>query len=223
MTHTRKPTFPHNGWIGALILGAIILSGCATAAYSIQEQFGIEKRDILVDRVEAAAESQSETQEEFADALEAFRAVVSVDGGELEETYDDLKRAYERADDQAGEARSRVKAVKRVARDLFAEWEAELDQYSDASLRRASERQLRDTQSRYESLAGKMDAALASMDPVLSVFKDRVLYLKHNLNARSIAAIDGETAALEEDVARLIAEMEQSIAAADSFIQAMRG
>lgn len=136
---------------------------------------------------------------------------------------DGLKRAYERADDQAGVARSRVKSVKSVARDLFAEWEEELGQYSDASLRRASERQLRETQTSYETLADKMDAALASMDPVLSVFNDRVLYLKHNLNARSIAAIDGETDALEEDVARLITEMEQSIEAADSFIQAMRG
>lgn len=74
-------------WLSTLFLGAVIMTGCATAAYSIQERFGIEKRDILVDRVEAAAESQSATQEEFADALEAFRAVVSVDGGELEKTY----------------------------------------------------------------------------------------------------------------------------------------
>lgn len=63
-----------------------------------------------------------------------------------------------------------------------------------------------------------MDAATASMDPLLDVFRDRVLYLKHNLNARSIAAIDGETAALETDVARLIAEMEGSISAAHTFI-----
>ena len=50
---------------------------------------------------------------------------------------------------------------------------------------------------------------------------DRVLYLKHNLNARSIAALDGETVSLEADVARLIEEMEASIAAADAFIQTM--
>lgn len=201
----------------------VMLSSCATAAYDIQERFGIEKRDILVERVIKAADAQGEAKEEFVDALTAFRAVVTVDAGELEDAYDDMSSAYERAENRADKARSRVSSVKRVARDLFKEWESELGQYSDAGLRRASERQLRSTERRYEVMVDKMDDALASMDPVLSVFRDRVLYLKHNLNARAIAAIGSETAELESDVARLIADMEQSISASDAFINEMKG
>lgn len=211
------------GLFSAFIIIAPALAGCTTAAYNIQERFGIEKRDILVSRVEDVAKSQTEAKEEFADALKAFRAVVAVDAGELEDVYDDLSRAYDRAERQAEDVRSRVSSVERVSRDLFREWEGELSQYSDAGLRRASERQLRDTEARYATLRGKMDDATDSMDPVLSVFKDRVLYLKHNLNARAIAALGTETSDLEDDVARLIAEMEQSIAAADAFIQEMNG
>jgi len=207
----------------ALMLGSMVVSGCATAAYNIQEKFGIEKRDILVDRVVEVSKSQTEAKEEFANALEAFRAVVTVEAGELEDVYDDLNRAHKRAEADADAVRARVKSVKRVSRDLFKEWESELDQYSDAGLRRASESQLRDTQARYDVLVDKMDAATASMDPVLTVFNDRVLYLKHNLNARAIAALGSETTDLETDVARLIAEMERSIAAADAFISDMNG
>ncbi|MGB3456076.1 MAG: DUF2959 family protein [Litorimonas sp.] len=216
---------PHRLFLPLALLATapVALSGCATAAYEIQERFGIEKRDILVDRVGDVAKEQGEAKEEFEDALEAFRAVVSVEAGELERTYDDLSAAYDRADGQAEQVRDRVRSVKRVARDLFAEWESELDEYADAGLRRSSERQLRDTQARYEQLSDKMDAATASMDPVLRVFNDRVLFLKHNLNARAIAALDAETADLEDDVARLIAEMEQSISAADDFIREMGG
>ena len=206
-----------------MMLAPMFLSGCATASYNIQERFGIEKRDILVGRVESVAESQTEAKEEFVDALEAFRAVVSVDGGELENVYDDLNRAHKRAENKADDVRARVKSVKRVSNDLFREWEGELNQYSDAGLRRASERQLRETQARYDVLVDKMDEATESMDPVLTVFNDRVLYLKHNLNARAIAALNTETATLEGDVARLIADMEQSIAAADAFIAEMNG
>lgn len=223
MTFTNRPIWQIATILGALAVTPVLATGCATAAYSIQERFGIEKRDILVDRVEGVSKSQNEAKEEFEDALEAFRAVVSVDGGALESTYDSLKRAHDRAESQADEVRSRVASVKRVSRDLFREWEAELNEYSDDGLRRSSERQLRDTRQRYDQLSDKMDAATASMDPVLSVFSDRVLYLKHNLNARSIAALSAETADLEADVTRLIADMEQSISAADAFIQAMRG
>lgn len=206
----------------AVLTAPMFGSGCATASYEIQERFGIEKRDILVSRVEDVAKSQGEAQEEFEDALEAFRAVVAVDGGELERVYDDLKRAHKSAENQANDVRTRVASVKRVSRDLFREWEGELSSYSDQSLRRASERQLRKTERKYDELATKMDAASESMDPVLTVFNDRVLFLKHNLNARAIAALDAETADLEDDVARLIAEMQRSIAAADAFISEMR-
>ena len=223
MTRRNTPLTPLIKFIGLFLIAPLILASCASAAYNIQERFGIEKRDILVDRVESAAESQAEAKEEFVDALTAFRAVVAVNGGELEDTYDDMSRAYDRAESQADDARNRVGAVKRVASDLFEEWEEELGQYSDTSLRRNSERQLRDTQQRYEVMVSKMDAAIASMNPVLTVFNDRVLYLKHNLNARAIAALGTETAELETDVARLIADMEQSIAAADAFISEMKG
>jgi PAS domain-containing protein len=223
MTISRSARRSFATLAGALLLAPTLLTGCSTIAYEAQERLlGLEKRDILVDRVEDAAKAQNEAKEEFADALEAFRAVVDVDGGELEATYDRLSRAFDRAEGQADDARNRVASVKRVARDLFREWEGELGDYQDAGLRRSSERQLRETQARYDELAEKMDDATASMDPVLRVFSDRVLFLKHNLNARSIAALDGETAELEADVARLIAEMEQSISAADDFIQTMR-
>ena len=223
MKTSRRSLLHFAGLMSLSVFAPASLTGCATAAYNIQERFGIEKRDILVDRVLDVATSQTEAKEEFADALEAFRAVVAVDGGELEDTYDNLKKAYDRADGQAGEVRSRVSSVKRVARDLFNEWEKELGDYSDAGLRRTSERQLRDTEQKYEQLTEKMDAATDSMDPVLSVFSDRVLFLKHNLNARAIASLGSETATIEGDVARLIAEMERSISAADSFIQDMKG
>lgn len=212
-------------FISAVLLfgPAMTMTGCATAAYEIKEKFGVEKRDTLVSRVAGVATSQADTKEEFEDALQAFRAVVDVNAGGLEAAYDNMNKAYKKAESQADETRARVKSVKRVARDLFKEWEGELSQYQSADLRRTSENQLKDTQQRYAVLAERMDAATASMDPVLSVFKDRVLYLKHNLNARAIAALNTEASTLETDVARLIAEMERSIAAADAFISDMQG
>ncbi len=102
--------------------------------------------------------------------MEAFWAIVAVDSGELEATYDRLSRVYKRAEDQANETWSRGTSVKWVSRDLFNEWESELSDYSDAGLRRASERQLRETRQRYDVLADTMDAATTSMDPVLTAF-----------------------------------------------------
>jgi hypothetical protein len=212
--------------IRAAFLGAALstatLGGCASAYYGAMESIGVEKRDLLVDRVMDVATAQTEAKQEFASALDAFRALVDIEGGDLEKTYDRLSDAKDRADNDAKAVRSRIKDMKGVSRDLFVEWQKELNEYSDPGLRRASEAQLEATRDRYATLVEKMDAAADSMDPVLTVFNDRVLFLKHNLNARAIAALGGETAELEADVAALIEDMENSIAEADAFIAEMK-
>jgi hypothetical protein len=65
----------------------------------------------------------------------------------------------------------------------------------------------------------RMDAAAASMDPVLTKFKNRVLFIKHNLNAQAIASLKGTELELGNEIENLIKQMEASIAEADQFIQ----
>ncbi len=203
-------------------LAASGLVACSSAYYKTMEGFGVEKRDILVDRVEEARDAQDDASEQFADALEQFRSVVNFDGGDLEEVYDRLNSEYERSRAEAGEVSSRIDAVESVAEDLFDEWEEELDQYSRADLRRNSESLLRDTRRRYGQMMKAMRRAEGSMDPVLEAFEDQVLALKHNLNARAIGALRNELDSIERDTARLISEMQKAIAEADSFIQSMQ-
>jgi len=205
----------------SLVALAMSLGGCSTAYYKTMEMFGSHKRDILVDRVEEARDSQNEAKEQFQSALERFTAVTGFKGGSLEEKYNELREAFEASEASARAVHDRVEAVDDVAQALFKEWEKELDQYTNASLRASSEQQLRDTKSRYAQLIAAMRRAESRMTPVLNAFRDQVLYLKHNLNARAIASLQTEVNAIESEVAHLVAEMEKSIAEADAFIQQM--
>ena len=196
--------------------------GCQSAYYGVMEKFGVHKRDILVDRVEEARDAQQDAKETFASALEEFQSVVEVDGGELDATYKRLSKELDKSESRAEKVRDRVDSVERVSKALFEEWKKELDDYSNAELREASERQLEDTRASYEQLIGAMKRAESKMDPVLSAFSDQVLFLKHNLNAQAIASLKGELGALEGEIENLIREMEASIAEADAFIASMQ-
>jgi Protein of unknown function (DUF2959) len=115
----------------------------------------------------------------------------------------------------------RIAAVENVAEALFKEWEVELAQYTNETLRRASARQLAQTRQRYTPLLRTMKRAEATMTPVLAAFRDQVLFLKHNLNARAIAAIRQEGVAVETEITGLIRAMESAIAEADAFIKTL--
>ena len=199
----------------------LVVGACSTAYYKTMEGLGIEKRDILIDRVEDARDAQDDASEQFASALDQFRATVNFDGGDLEEVYDRLNAEYEKSAAEAEEVSDRINAVESVAEDLFREWEEELDQYSRADLRRNSASLLNDTRKRYKQLMSSMRRAEQSMEPVLVAFKDQVLVLKHNLNARAIGALRNELASIEKDTANLIRQMQKAIAEANSFIDSM--
>lgn len=202
-------------------LMAVALAACTGVYYRALETVGIEKRDILVNRVENARDAQMDAKDQFTSALEQFRAIVDIDGGDLEERYDDVRTAYERSERRASAVTDRVDSVERVAEDLFAEWEDELGEYTDQDLRRQSERLLRDTRGRYDQVIAAMRRAEQSMHPVLALFQDQVLVLRHNLNARAIGALENELNEIERATAELIVEMERAIAEASEFIEAM--
>lgn len=202
---------------------ALSISGCASTYYATMENFGFAKREILVDRVKEARKEQAETQQVFASALDEFRSLVAIEGGQLEKQYDRMNASYEGAKRQAGEVRARIKAVDDVGQRLFREWNSELDQYESADLRRRSAEQLARTRADYEKLLAAMNRAAGKMDPVLELYQDQVLFLKHNLNARAISSLELEKTKIEQRVETLIAEMNAAIAEADTFIKSMDG
>jgi hypothetical protein len=206
-----------------LILAAVSmpLSGCQSAYYKTMEKIGYHKRDILVDRVKDARDSQEDAKEQFESALDQFSKVLNFKGGSLEEKYKKLNSEYERSEKKAEDVRGRIGSVENVAEALFVEWEEELSQYSSSTLRSNSQQKLRQTKKKYKQLINAMKRAEKKIAPVLSAFRDQVLFLKHNLNAQAIASLQSELVSVESDVAVLIREMEASISEADEFIKSM--
>ena len=201
---------------------ALLLAGCSSAYYGAMEKLGVPKREILVDRVGAARGAQQEAKQQFASALEQFLAVTRVPPSELKAAHDRLDGELKRSEARAKEVRDRIAAIDDVAQALFSEWAGELPLYTNPALRERSERQLDATRRRYAELMRVMRAAADRMDPVLATFRDQVLFLKHNLNAQAVAALGDTSRGLQQDISRLIAEMERSIREADAFVSSLR-
>lgn len=211
----------HTRIITLSLLAGLVCS-CSSIYYSAYETFGVHKRDLLKKRVAAARDDQEEAQQEFKDALTRLKEITRFDGGELESAYNSLKRDYDSCVSSADSVRQRIRDVETVAQDLFKEWEKEIGEINTPAMRDASRQQLSATRDRYNELHRALTNAEQSMTPVLSQFKDYVLYLKHNLNAQAIASLKGETTSIQNDINKLIEQMNNSIARADEFIKTMK-
>lgn len=204
-----------------LILALLLSSACSSMYYSTLESMGIPKRELMVHRVEKARDTQEETKEQFQTALQQFTAVTNFKGGDLESVYNKLNSEYEASVDKAEEVNKRISDIEDVSEALFSEWEQEITQYSSATLKRSSQQKLSKTRAHYQQLIAAMKQAESKIAPVLTVFKDQVMFLKHNLNAQAITSLKGELQTVQSDVSSLIAAMESSINEANAFIKTM--
>lgn len=177
-----------------------------------------EPRELLVDRVEDARDSQRAAAEQFRDALTEFKSVVDMPESDLERNYNKLNAAHKRSQSAADDIGKRIDRVVEASNRLLEEWRAELTEYNDPELRRLAEIQFDQTRDHSTRLIASLRQIKDRMQPVLASFQDQVLYLKHNLNLSAIAALEGEATIIESDVDLLIADMNRAIEEADAFI-----
>lgn len=208
--------------LNCLVLMMLGLAGCQSAYYRAMEKVGYHKRDILVSRVNDARDEQQRTAKQIRSTLENFRTVVNFSGRDLERQYNLLQLDLERSEKRALAVRERITAVQQVADALFVEWEEELGHYSNPALASSSREQWRETRVRYERYLAAMLRAESKLEPVLRPFRDQVLFLKHNLNARAVASLQAEVVAVQGNVEILIREMEHSMREADQFLQGLQ-
>jgi hypothetical protein len=206
------------GFTGLLIC-IISMCGCRSAYYSAWEKLGKHKRDLLQSKVADVRDEQKATTQELKDAMTRLKELTGFEGGQLEKTYKRLQGDYDSAASSAESLRERIREMDQIARDLFREWETELKTISSPELRDADRRQLDQTRRRYEELHTTTKRAESTMEPVLTKFRDYVLYLKHNLNAQAIGALQGESAKIQIDISKLIDQMNAAIREADEFLK----
>jgi len=190
--------------------------------YGTMEKLGVHKRDIMVDRVKAARDTQNEAKQQFLTAMEQFKSVVNFQGGDLEREYNKLNATLQKSESKAADVRDRIRAVEDVSEALFSEWRSEIKQYNSETLRRSSQQKYDIARKKYTDLINAMKRAEARLEPALVPLRDHVLFMKHNLNARAIAGLSQELISVQTNVDRLVRDMETAIAQADAFIASLQ-
>jgi len=221
MAEHNKST-PNDSWKTPLdIVKRFLSKQIKTAYFNARESIGEHKRAIVVQQVEQTCASLKETRDEFQDALSQLKTLVSICDTSLDHRYNLLNRQYQFCRTKSEIVSNKIRAIEAVSEALFLEWENELNEYSNRALRNSSKQQLKVARQNYARLIKAMQSAEKKIQPVLAAFRDQVLFLKHNLNARAIAALQHEFIEIGIDISQLIQAMERTIAEADQFVSVL--
>ena len=123
-----------------LIIFSFIPLGCQSAYYSVWEKLGKEKRHLLREKVSEVQTQQDKASEEFKDVLTRIKELYGFQGGELETFYNRFRDDYDACENRAESIEKRIDQVEIIAKDLFQEWGAEIDQITDRNLKSKSKK-----------------------------------------------------------------------------------
>jgi len=202
----------------------MLLGACQTVQSALRTTLGSSSsntRALLVSRVQDARKTQVGAKAQFEATYDLFKQLTEYRTGELEDLYDGFRDEIDSCEDYLEEVGTRISGIENVSVQLFTKWGEELQEITDPALRELSQERLEETVSRYESLVDSLRSTQDKMTPIVTAFSDHVLFLKHDLNAQAIAALNDSVKRVEKDISSLFGVMQSSIKKADAFVASM--
>ena len=206
-------------WLIGMII--VFLGGCQTVREGA-ESSAQPKRNPLIGEVRNVRVAQQQTKDQFLMTLASFGALIDQTGGEVRNGYEAFSDELQKSESMAAALRERIGHLEEKGRLYFEPRESSLYGFTDRGSDQTGDAKSNATHQRYQDLLRAMKQAEQDIDPVLTVFRDQLVFAKYNLNAEAIARLQDELAAVEADTATLVGKLDSAIAEADTFIGAMR-
>lgn len=187
----------------ASALGALLLGSCQSMYYSTMSRFGVDKRDILVERTEKAGESMAQLAASIQTMASAYRETINAQGAGLPELHEGFTNSYGNAEDATEDFHESIEDMQSVADALFEHWKDETEEIMDSQLRRESLDNFGMVQASYTKLVRTMRNVETALEPLMTRFHDHVVFLRLNLHRLALASLQENQDALFAEVTGL--------------------
>lgn len=190
-------------WTLALAGGALALPSCGM--FSTQNK-GLAQVDDLVGCIERVYVDSELARDKSAAAMVALRDLTAPDfHGDAVLGHAQLVEAIDGAEKQAKDLRFSVDRMKRAAGPVFSRWARDIEAMQTPELKQRSQARFDETKQRYQAIVGSADPTLVAYDAFNRSLRDHALFLGHDFNAGSVAALADDVRKLQNDGGTLVA------------------
>ncbi len=200
-----------------LVLTFLVLSSCRSTYYKAWEYLGHEKRDLLISKLSTTKKSQAHTKKQVRDILTEIKNRYGTKESEVDKFYQRLKNDYNSFHDQTIKIKKEANDIRTIANDLFEEWHREAQSFQNKNYKKQSLYKLKKTKESFNKLSKKLEQSENQLEGVDRTLKDQVLFIKHNLNTRSLIVFSNEISKIELEIQTLIQKMNFSLEETQNF------
>ncbi|MHC4972255.1 MAG: DUF2959 family protein [Planctomycetota bacterium] len=171
--------------VSVLVLGAIVLAGCASGATSGQKNV-----DNLTKAINKLGDSIRKGKAELDAMLTAYDQVINNEDGDLLTPFKAFHSGIEKVEKARADIQKKGTDAELAADAFFAEWELTLQKFQSEDMKKRSKDRLDKTRARFAEIDKAADEASAAYQPLMATLKDHDLYLSSDLNAESVKSLE---------------------------------
>ena len=212
-TRSLRSSFP-------LLAALLVTSACAGFSLGIKQKDGLGQVDELLAHVERVHVESAVAKDRAQGAFEALRHMVAPEfKGDPASAHAELVAAIEHSEAQADALRSSVKPLRKTAESVFERWTADLESFGNLVVRQRSQERLEETRRRYDAVLAASIAAQLAYDAFNGDLSDHALFLEHDFNAASVAAVTQELEGLRTRAKELTRRLDACAGACQAYVE----
>lgn len=170
--------------VSVLVLGAIVLAGCASGATTGQKNV-----DNLTKAINKLGDSIRSGKAELEAMLTAYQQVINNEDGDLLTPFKTFHSGLEKVEKARADIQKKGTDAELAADAFFAEWQNTLQKFQSEDMRKRSQERLDTTKARFAEIDKASDEAAAAYQPLMATLKDHDLYLSNDLNAEAVKTL----------------------------------
>jgi DNA repair exonuclease SbcCD ATPase subunit len=209
--------YPLVSWCLVLVCAS---GASATSALAADDQ-GHERIEEFLKRVEKTTEAVAKAQESLEETLVDYTKMLSAETHNRRKLYDNAWKGIERTEERSKELGDRLREMYQESGVLFKGWKKSLQEIREEKLRARSDKRLTAASERHDKLHGRGLDARSELDSVVSVLRDHMLYLEHDLNDSSVKSLAPEAAELAGRAKKCVAGLQDYSKSAVEFAKSL--
>ncbi len=201
--------------LGTLLVGAGLAAGCKSAGSAEQQES--RKLSTTIQEYHGLA---STAIEDLETTLVAHDELVNAPAGNMVEPYERFAAGVRKCVKNKEQMSKTSTVMAAQAQVRFANWDAQIANFTNANMAERSRTQLDATRARYDAVTEAGRAVMTAYGPLLALLEDHALYMSAALNPSATAVLKEDEDELNEMKADLSESIDNLVAAAEEFVQA---
>lgn len=195
----------------------LLTTACAGTS---ERSESIEQVDELLRRIERVQAETALAKESAHSALTELCTLVSPGfKGDAATAFAKFIAASEASEEQGETLRDSVEPMRDAADGLFRRWTKDMEAFGNSRMRQRSQTRLDETRTSYQGIVGATQAAQIALDAFHDDLRDHATFLRHDLNANSVASLRSDVRELRAQIDGLDVRFDATVAAARAYVE----